>query len=156
MLQFVSSIAHTNPLSSVMEDEERFPDDDFTFDDDRDNFVGGTIDLPMSPPITPPLAPQDEETSPSLRELSPFSTTTSMTSVDSTESIGILTIKLRLDRADGPPDLQDTTGRRLAECTLPLWAMQQIYSKEVKFYMHSTGWRSSRFTSRSCRDATSL
>lgn len=45
------------------------------------------IELPLSPPETPPPHAEDI---PFRREPSPFSETSSMTSVDSTESVGTL------------------------------------------------------------------
>lgn len=44
------------------------------------------MDMPPSPPATPPL--EEEEANDFEREASPFSEATSMTSVDSTDSVG--------------------------------------------------------------------
>lgn len=52
------------------------------------------LDMPPSPPATPPL--DDGHRHDFTRELSPFSTNSSMTSVDSQESVGASGRELRL------------------------------------------------------------
>ena len=50
------------------------------------NYGPNPIELPMSPPRTPPL---DADRQRSRRDVSPFSEASSMTSVTSTESVGM-------------------------------------------------------------------
>ena len=54
------------------------------YDLDFPSYGPNPIELPLSPPATPPL----EHNHAFEREMSPFSEATSMTSVDSTDSVG--------------------------------------------------------------------
>ena len=76
-----------------------------------------TIELPLSPPETPPPRAEDIP----FRQPSPFSETSSMTSVDSTESVGTLIVSSV--RASFTIDLyiQTITEKREAGCSRTWW-----------------------------------
>ena len=77
-----------------LNDHEEFDDfgqdEDFMempeYDMEFATYGPNTIELPLSPPRTPP--PDEAPANTFAREPSPFSDNTSMTSVDSTESVG--------------------------------------------------------------------
>ena len=62
---------------------EEEPEYDLEF---HNGYGPNVLDMPPSPPATPPLDLDDREHF--VRDLSPFSTNTSMTSVDSQDSVG--------------------------------------------------------------------
>lgn len=70
----------------IENDEHNYANDLPEYDMEFSSFGRNTIELPLSPPRTPPPPPPEEHTF--TRELSPFSEATSMTSVDSVESVG--------------------------------------------------------------------
>ena len=66
-------------------DEENYAEMEPEYDMEFVRYGPNPIELPLSPPGTPP---PEEEHPGFVREPSPFSETSSMTSVDSTESVG--------------------------------------------------------------------
>lgn len=67
-------------------DEMNYADMEPEYDMEFANYGPNPIELPMSPPRTPPL---DADRQRSRRDVSPFSEASSMTSVTSTESVGM-------------------------------------------------------------------
>lgn len=66
-------------------EEHDYVNDEPEYDMEFSSYGPNTFDIPLSPPRTPPPAPEHPQFT---REMSPFSEATSMTSVDSTESVG--------------------------------------------------------------------
>ena len=77
---------------NAVEEEHNYANDEPERDMEWSSYGPNTIDMPLSPPRTPPIpAEAPEENRPQFtREHSPFSEATSMTSVDSAESVGAL------------------------------------------------------------------
>ena len=67
------------------EDEVNYAEMEPEYDMEFAHYGQNTIEMPMSPPRTPPLDRQP----PFQREVSPFSEASSMTSVHSTDSVGM-------------------------------------------------------------------